>query len=91
MANVFPFNVNIKKDSEIYLGVLHVFIEFYMDSSSSLKHGAVLASAIYSVFLVQIRQYNILMYSAVFHFNQLVNKIYILLSMIHFARNTLAI
>ena len=64
MANVFPFNVNIKKDSEIYLGVLHVFIEFYMDiiefymdSSSSLKHGAVLASAIYSVFLVQIRQY----------------------------------
>ena len=89
MANVFPFNVNIKKDSEIYLGVLHVFIEFYMDSSSSLKHGAVLASAIYSVFLVQIRQY--IDVSAVFHFNQLVNKIYILLSMIHFARNTLAI
>ena len=89
MANVFPFNVNIKKDSEIYLGVLHVFIEFYMDSSSSLKHGAVLASAIYSVFLVQIRQY--IDVSAFFQFNQLVNKIYILLSMIHFARNTLAI
>ena len=42
MANVFPFNVNIKKDSEIYLGVLHVFIEFYMDGLSSLKHGVIL-------------------------------------------------
>ena len=32
----------IKKDSEIYLGVLHVFIEFYMDGLSSLKHGVIL-------------------------------------------------
>ena len=36
MANVFPFNVNIKKDSEIYLGVLRVFIEFYLIVQSTL-------------------------------------------------------